>query len=41
MSNDEWIIGLARKGGDEAGGGVATIGTPEEVVKEPRSDTGY
>jgi excinuclease ABC subunit A len=35
-----WIIDLGPEGGDKGGEIVAT-GTPEQVVKEPRSHTGH
>ena len=36
----DWIIDLGPEGGDK-GGEIVAIGTPEQVVKEPRSYTGH
>jgi excinuclease ABC subunit A len=35
----DWIIDLGPEGGD-GGGEIVASGTPEEIVKEPRSYTG-
>ncbi len=35
----DWIIDLGPEGGD-GGGEIVAVGTPEEIVKEPRSYTG-
>jgi excinuclease ABC subunit A len=36
----DWIIDLGPEGGDK-GGEIVAVGTPEQVVKEPRSYTGH
>jgi excinuclease ABC subunit A len=36
----DWIIDLGPEGGDK-GGEIVAVGTPETVVKEPRSYTGH
>jgi excinuclease ABC subunit A len=35
----DWIIDLGPEGGDK-GGEIVAVGTPEQVVTEPRSYTG-
>jgi excinuclease ABC subunit A len=36
----DWIIDLGPEGGDK-GGEIVAVGTPEQVVQEPRSYTGH
>ncbi len=36
----DWIVDLGPEGGDK-GGEIVAVGTPEDVVKEPRSYTGH
>jgi excinuclease ABC subunit A len=36
----DWIIDLGPEGGDK-GGEIVAVGTPEQVVREPRSYTGH
>jgi excinuclease ABC subunit A len=36
----DWIVDLGPEGGDK-GGEIVAVGTPEQVVQEPRSYTGH